>query len=176
VLQAAIDWLAARPHIADSMAMCAINLSAQSIIDEEFTRQLLETLATASVESSTFCFELKETAVVSNLTAATGFVKRAREIGCHVAIDSFGSGLSSFSYIRHLPITYLKIDGLLVRDILDDAVDFAMVRSINEICKTLGKKVIAEHVESDSLLTRLQDIKIDFAQGYHIGRPELIDF
>lgn len=176
VVQVAIDWLAAQPHIAESMAMCGINLSAQSIIDEEFTQQLLAKLEAAPVDLSIFCFELKETAVVSNLSAASGFIKRVREIGCHVAIDNFGSGLSSFSYLRQLPITHLKIDGLLVRDILEDAVDFAMVRSINDICSTLGKKVIAEHVESDSVLTRLQDIKVDFAQGFYIGKPELIDF
>ena len=158
------------------MAMCAINLSAQSIVDEEFTHLLLELLARAPVDVSTFCFELKETAVVSNLSVATSFIKRLRETGCHIAIDNFGGGVSSFSYLRHLPVTYLKIDGLLVRDILDDTVDFALVKSINDIGKALGKKIIAERVESDSLLTRVQEINVDFAQGYFIGKPELIDF
>ncbi len=176
VVDATIDWLSAQPHIADSMAMCAINLSVQSIIDDDFTSQLLERLNRAPLDVSTFCFELKETAVVSHLSAATGFIKRVHEIGCHVAIDNFGSGVSSFSYLRQLPITYVKIDGLLIRDILDDVVDFALVKSINDIGKTLGKKIIAEHVENDSIYSRLQDIKVDFAQGYYIGKPELIDF
>ncbi len=176
VVDATIAWLAGQPHIADSMAMCAINLSVQSIIDEEFTSALLGKLAQAPIDVSILCFELKENAVVSNLSAATSFIKRLRDTGCDVSIDNFGSGVSSFSYLRHLPVTYVKIDGLLVRDILDDAVDFALVKSISDIGKTLGKKIIAEHVESDSLLTRLQDINVDFAQGYHIGKPELIDF
>lgn len=176
VVETTVEWLAGQPHIADSMAMCAINLSVQSIVDEDFTHHLLELLARAPVDVSTFCFELKETAVVSNLSAATSFIKRLRETGCHIAIDNFGGGVSSFSYLRHLPVTYLKIDGLLVRDILDDSVDFALVKSINEIGKALGKKIIAERVESDSLLTRVQDINVDFAQGYFIGKPKLIDF
>ena len=176
VVDATIDWLQGQPHIADSMTMCAINLSVQSIIDEEFTRQLLAKLIKSPVDVSTFCFELKETGVVAHLSTATNFIKRVAETGCHVAIDNFGSGVSSFSYLRHLPITYIKIDGLLVRDILDDAVDFALVKSINDIGKTLGKKIIAEHVESDSMYARLQELDVDFAQGYFVGKPELIDF
>jgi EAL domain-containing protein (putative c-di-GMP-specific phosphodiesterase class I) len=97
------------------------------------------------------------------------------QIGCRFTIDDFGSGLSSFSYLRKLPIDFLKIDGLLVKDILDDPTDFTLVKSINEISKSMGKRTVAEFIESPRLLNAVRDIGIDFAQGFHIGAPELID-
>lgn len=97
-----------------------------------------------------------------------------KRIGSRFALDDFGSGLSSFAYLKHLPVDLLKIDGLFVKDILDDPMDLAMVRSINEIGKVMGKQTIAKFVESTAILNKLRDIGVDYAQGYGIGRPRPI--
>lgn len=176
VVELAIDWLESQPHVTESMELCAINLNGRSFADEEFTRFLLDALKTASFDVSILCFEITETAAIANLSAVTLFMKRVGELGCQFALDDFGSGLSSFAYLKDLPIKYLKIDGLFVKDILEDSIDFAMVKAINEVGQTLGKKTIAEFVENDEVLNKLRDMGVNYAQGYHIGRPEIIDF
>ena len=95
-------------------------------------------------------------------------------LGCRFSIDGFGSGLSSFAYLRKLPVDFLKIDGLLIKDIFDDKTDFTLVKAISDISKSMGKRTIAEFIESPELLNAVRDIGIDFGQGYHLGEPELI--
>lgn len=176
VIERAIDWLEGQPHVTESMQLCAINLHSRSVADEEFTLFLIDTLMNAAVDASLLCFEIAETAVIANLSATSRFMNRVGETGCQFAIDDFGSGLSSFSYLKNLPVSYLKIDGKYIRNILQESVDFAMVKAINEIGQVLGKKTIAEFVESDEVLEKLSEIGVDFAQGYQIGKPELIDY
>lgn len=176
VIEQAIDWLEGQPHVTESMELCAINLNGRSFADEDFTQFLLSALKKANFDVSILCFEIKETAAIANLTAATLFMKRVGDLGCQFALDDFGSGLSSFAYLKNLPVKYLKIDGMFVKDILEDSMDFAMVKAINEIGQTLGKKTIAEFVESDDVLLKLRDMGVNLAQGYHIGKPEIIDF
>ncbi len=176
VVELAIDWLESQPHITESMELCTINLHGRSIADEDFTRFLLAALKVAKFDVSILCFEITETAAIANLSAATLFMKRVGDLGCQFALDDFGSGLSSFAYLKNLPVKYLKIDGMFVKGILEDSIDFAMVKAINEIGQTLGKKTIAEFVENDDVLDKLRDMGINLAQGYHIGRPEIIDF
>ncbi len=176
VIEKAIDWLEGQPHVTESMELCAVNLNGRSFADENFTQFLLSALKNASFDVSILCFEIKETAAIANLTAATLFMKRVGDLGCQFALDDFGSGLSSFAYLKNLPVKYLKIDGMFVKDILEDSMDYAMVKAINEIGQTLGKKTIAEFVENDDVLLKLRDMGVNLAQGYHIGKPEIIDF
>ena len=99
------------------------------------------------------------------------FINTLKSLGCRFALDDFGSGLSSFAYLKNLPVNYLKIDGMFVRDIADDKVDFAMVKSINEVGQVMDMKTIAEFVENDSIKSKVKEIGIDYAQGYGIGKP-----
>jgi EAL domain-containing protein (putative c-di-GMP-specific phosphodiesterase class I) len=113
--------------------------------------------------------------VVAALDSATHMITSLRQQGCRFLLDDFGSGWSSFTYLKHLPVDFLKIDGGLVRDMADDALDEAMVRSINDIGHVMGIATIAEFVESDAILARLRSIGVDYAQGYALQRPLPID-
>ncbi len=176
VVETAIDWLEGQPHVADSMVMCTINIGRQSIVDEEFMQFLLSSLKAAAFDISILCFEVREVDAVANLAAATRFMKRVGELGCKFSVDGIGAGLSSFAYLKNLPVNYLKIDGHYIRNILEDTIDFAMVKALNEIGQSLGMTTVAEHVESDAVLEKLTEMGIDLAQGYYISKPEIIDF
>ena len=117
------------------------------------------------------CFEITETAAIANLSRAMTFMKRLKAVGCSFALDDFGSGLSSFGYLKTLPVDYLKIDGSFVRDIDQDPIARAMVASINNIGHEMGLSTVAEFVESAAILECLQEIGVDYVQGYHLGRP-----
>lgn len=169
-----LDWLAANPSLQNSIRHVALNLSAGSFTVPEFAEKLIRTIETSGVPASKLCFELTETATIANLSKARQFMNELSVIGCRFSIDDFGSGLSSFAYLRKLPVDFLKIDGLLIKDILDDPTDFTMVKAICDISKSMGKRTVAEFVESPRLLNAVRDIGIDFAQGYHLGEPELI--
>ena len=120
-------------------------------------------------------FEITETAAIANLSYATKFINQLKEQGCLFSLDDFGSGLSSFAYLKNLPVDYLKIDGLFVKDILHDKVDLAMVKSINEVGHVMNKKTIAEFVENEAIFNLLKSLGIDYAQGYGIGKPVPLD-
>ncbi len=149
-----------------------INLSGQSLADEGLLTLVEEELARTGVAPARVCFELTETAVISNLAQADHFIQSMKSIGCGFALDDFGSGLSSFSYIKHFPVDYLKIDGSFVRDLIKDPTDRLMVSTINQMGHLLGMKTIAECVEDDSTASELLNIGVDYAQGYAIRRPE----
>jgi EAL domain-containing protein (putative c-di-GMP-specific phosphodiesterase class I) len=102
------------------------------------------------------------------------FIEVLRRLGCRFALDDFGSGLSSFAYLKSLPVDFLKIDGVFVKDIVDDAIDRELVRAINEIGHVMGKRTIAEFVESKEILAALAEIGVDYAQGFELGRPKLL--
>ena len=175
VVDTSLAWLKENPRIFDELGMCSINLSAPSFSNEVFTASLLKKIRASGLPPQRLCFELTETATIANLSSATKFIHHLGELGCRVAVDNFGSGLSSFAYIRNLPVHYVKIDGLFVRDILDDPTDLAMVKAINEIARTLGKETVATFVENGQLLSRVRDLEVDYAQGFHIGQPEIIN-
>jgi EAL domain-containing protein (putative c-di-GMP-specific phosphodiesterase class I) len=128
------------------------------------------------VDASRICFEITETAAVTNLTDATHLITALKEEGFRFALDDFGSGLSSFNYLKHLPVDYLKIDGSFVKDLMDDPIDYAMVESINQIGHILKLKTIAEFVENSETLQILKELKVDYAQGYAIHKPQLLSF
>lgn len=118
-----------------------------------------------------FCFEVTETAAISNLNQATDFLLKLRSKGCKIALDDFGSGLSSFAYLKSLPIDFIKIDGYFVKDIAIDHIDKAFVEAINKIGLVMGLATIAEFVEDDTILQILTEINVDYAQGYGIHKP-----
>jgi len=152
-----------------------INLSGASLSDERFCQAILDTLEQRRLPPGSVCFEITETAAMANLSRVVRFIDDVKKLGCTFALDDFGSGLSSFAYLKTLPVDFLKIDGSFVRDIADDPIDYAMVQSINAIGHVMGLKTIAEFVENDAILQLLSEIGIDYAQGYHIGRPRPLE-
>ncbi len=175
VVSTALGWFAKHPEVLGRLKLCAINLSGHSLGDETFLNYMMQALDDSVVPPHKLCFEITETAAVANLTSATRIVRTLSARGCQFALDDFGSGLSSFAYLKALPVDYLKIDGQFVRDIADDEIDLAMVRSINDIGQVMGKRTIAEFVENDEVLWRLREIGVDYAQGFYIGGPRPLD-
>lgn len=154
-----------------AMVSCAINLSGQSLCDESFLPYVVERIKSSDIPPARICFEITETAVMANLNIAVHFIAVLRDMGVRFALDDFGSGLSSFAYLKNLSVDYLKIDGAFVREMVHDRIDYAMVSSINEIGQLMGIKTIAEFVENDAILEKLRELNVDYAQGYGIGRP-----
>jgi diguanylate cyclase (GGDEF)-like protein/PAS domain S-box-containing protein len=175
VVSSTLDWLASNKAELEALAVCSINLSGHSMGDDEFLDFLLIQFEQSIVPPEKICFEITETAAIANLGAAIQFIHALKEIGCLFALDDFGTGVSSFNYLKNLPVDFIKIDGSFIREIHKDPIDFAMVRSINEIGQVMGKQTIAEFVENDAILKVLRSIGIDYAQGYAIGRPEPIN-
>ncbi|HEX22734.1 MAG TPA: EAL domain-containing protein, partial [Chromatiales bacterium] len=155
--------------------LCGINLSGQSLGDETFYDYVSRLMDLHEVPAEAVCFEITETSAISNLEVAQKFIQKMRARGCRFALDDFGTGVSSFSYLKKLPLDYVKIDGSFIRELLHVPVDEAMVESINRIAHTLGIKTIAEYVESDELLERLRELGTDYAQGYAIAQPAPLD-
>ncbi len=153
----------------------AINLSGDSINDASLLDYILQEKNKFAISLSNVCFEITETVAISNLSKATVFINELKNYGCQFSLDDFGSGLSSFTYLKTLPVNYLKIDGSFVRDISRDKIDRAMVESILQLGKIMELMIIAEHVEDEPTLSILREIGVDYVQGYHLGRPEVID-
>ncbi len=172
VIQTAFELFAGHPGYLARLTTCFINLSGHSIGDEGFLEFIFEQLEKNRIPPGSICFEITETAAVANLSSATRFINALKEHGCRFALDDFGSGLSSFTYLKNLPVDFLKIDGTFVRGILDEPIDLAMVKSISEIGQVMGKQIIAECVEDRSTLEKLKTLDIDYAQGYGIVPPK----
>lgn len=149
----------------------AINLSGASINDEQFIEFLHEQFALYQIPPALICFEITETVAIANLGKAAQFIRSLREIGCHFALDDFGSGMSSFAYLKNLPVDFLKIDGSFIKHIVDDPIDLAMVEAINQIGHLMGIKTIAEFVENQEILAKITALGVDYAQGYGIAKP-----
>lgn len=171
VVSHTLDWLAAYQDSLDQIRVCAINLSGQSLGDADFLPFLLDTIRASNVPPELLCFEVTETATIENMGSARKLISTLRAEGCSFALDDFGSGMSSFAYLKNLEVDYLKIDGQFVREMQDNPLDLAMVRSINEIGQTMGMRTIAEFVENDQIRKQLEAIGVDFVQGYGIDKP-----
>jgi diguanylate cyclase (GGDEF)-like protein/PAS domain S-box-containing protein len=171
VVTHALHLLSQQPTFVDRLAVCAINLSGQSVGNQVFYHHVLKEFDKTGVPPAKICFEITETAAVINLSGATCFIEDLKNLGCRFALDDFGNGLSSLSYLKNLAVDFLKIDGVFVRDTVDDPIDLAMVKSINEIGQLMGKQTIAEHVENEAILKQLEGLGIDYVQGYGISRP-----
>jgi len=155
----------------DRLGVCAINISGASLSDDEFLDFVQTQFVRHRVPHAAVCFEITETTAVTSLTKAIDFMTALRGCGCRFALDDFGVGVSSFTYLKHLPVDYLKIDGSFVKDLLQDPVDYAMVEAINRIGHLMGKQTIAESVENDATLDALRRIGVDYAQGFGIAMP-----
>jgi diguanylate cyclase (GGDEF)-like protein/PAS domain S-box-containing protein len=149
----------------------AINLSGASIGDESFLDFIREQFTHFDVPCQCICFEITETAAIARLDKATHFIQELRALGCLFSLDDFGAGMSSFAYLKHLPVDYLKIDGGFVKDMADDPIDRAMVEAINSVGHVMGKKTIAEFVDSERVSALLREIGVDYAQGYGVAKP-----
>ncbi len=174
VIRNAFEWLVQHPACTQKLNLLSINLSGHSLGDGQLMGHIIERFKEGRIPPEKICMEITETAAITNLTSATRFIRMLKEWGCRFALDDFGSGLSSFAYLKNLPVDFLKIDGLFVKDILDDAIDYAMVKSINEIGHVMGKKTVAEFVDSEAILKSLRVIGVDYAQGYAVGKPRPI--
>lgn len=171
VVRHTLRWL--QQHAADPglAAHYSINLSGQSLSDSSFLEFILQEIDRAGVDPARVSFEITETAAVTVSRNALQLMHTLRERGCRFLLDDFGSGWSSFAYLKNFPVDFLKIDGSLVRDIAHDILDEAMVRAINEIGHVLGIATIGEFVESEAILERLRELGVDYAQGWATGRP-----
>jgi EAL domain-containing protein (putative c-di-GMP-specific phosphodiesterase class I) len=143
--------------------------------DDSFLDLLFDALVRYQVPRDKLIFEITETTAAANLEDAADFINEMRSIGCRFSLDDFGVGQSSYSYLKPLPVDFIKIDGAFVRDITRSDVDFALVRSITEMGHYLNKKVIAEYVSAKDILETVKAIGVDYAQGHVHGLPSLLD-
>lgn len=172
VVRQTLQWLTQHPESIHNLALCAINISGHSMGNQEFTDFLFHELQASAVPCNKICLEITETAAMSNMTQAIEFFGQLKQLGCLIALDDFGSGLSSFGYLKKLPVDIVKIDGLFVREMDNNEMDHVMVRSINDLAKQMGKRTVAEFVESHQIIEQLIELGVDYAQGYAIGKPK----
>jgi len=175
VIEHSFNLLAEHPDFLKHVNFISINLSGRSITDPEMLEFIIKHFDISGIEGNKICFEVTETAAISNLSSAMKFISTLKELNCRFALDDFGSGLSSFAYLKNLSVDFLKIDGVFVKDIVSDPIDYAMVKSINEIGQVMGMQTIAEFVENEDIKSMLKNIGVDYAQGYGIGKPSLFD-
>jgi len=175
VFERTLAWMQTNNKQLTMFDHISINLSGASLGDDELLQHIMYKITQANVLPKQIMFEITETAAISNLANATVFINTLSEFGCQFALDDFGSGLSSFAYLKNLPVNTLKIDGIFIKDILTNPIDAAMVKSINEIGHLMKLKTVAEFVENDAIKQELESIGVDYAQGYGIGKPQPID-
>jgi diguanylate cyclase (GGDEF)-like protein len=149
----------------------SVNLSTKSVVDGEFKRYLMQRISESSIPTKQLGFEVTETALARDIKDTVAFMEEVRAMGCSCYLDDFGSGFASFSYLKDFPVNYVKIDGIFVREMIQNTADLAMVISIMELAHFMDKAVIAEHVSDAAIGKALKEMGVDFAQGYHFGRP-----
>jgi len=171
VIEHAFRWMADNKRTLARVGGCSINLSAPSLSDEELLEFVLEQFSLTKLPPGKVLFEVTESSAIQSLSNAENFIRVMKEYGCRFSLDDFGSGHSSYSYLKHLPVDFVKIDGMFVRDIAENPSDYAMVQSINEIGHFMGKRTVAEFAESEEVIARLREIGVDYAQGYAIEVP-----
>lgn len=171
VIERVFQWMVSHVSELADIGGLAINLSGSSLNEEGFATYILTLAEEMQVPMQQVCFEITETAGIANLSSASDFILSVKKSGCMFALDDFGSGLSSYAYLKNLPVDFLKIDGAFVKNMDENPYDYAVVKSITEIGHFMGKKIIAEYVEKDSVLAMLREIGVDYGQGYAIAKP-----
>ena len=171
VVRKALGELADRSEREEARYTLAVNLSGTSLSEDRFLDFVTEELKRQKLPKGAICFEITETAAISNLSRVVHFMQTLKALGCKFSLDDFGSGLSSFTYLKNLPVDYLKIDGQFVSNVVDDTVDESMVKAISEVGHAMGIETIAERVETRQVLEKLGALGVEFAQGYYIARP-----
>ncbi|WP_150913097.1 DUF1631 family protein [Marinobacter halotolerans] len=175
VVSEIMSWMRNNPDALEKITTLNVNLSGASLSDDSFMLGL-ETMLRRSPElAHKLCFEVTETSAVSNLHFAADFMNELKRLNCRFALDDFGTGLSSYAYLQKLPVDYVKIDGIFVRDLTTNMTNYAMVRSINELCHFLDLRTIAEYVEDMETMEALREIQVDYGQGFGIAKPRRLD-
>jgi diguanylate cyclase (GGDEF)-like protein/PAS domain S-box-containing protein len=175
VVNAVFDWLIKHPDHLQKLSLCSINLSGASIGDPNFLVFLKEKLQDSQIPLQKISFEVTENAAIKNILKARDFIDTIKEYGCKFALDDFGSGHSSFAYLKDLPVDILKIDGMFVKGIHLEPVNYAMVKAINDVGQVMKMKTIAEYVENEEICNSLKEIGVDYGQGYYFGKSESLD-
>ena len=171
-----LDLFSRHPQLLDRLDLVSINLSAISIREPQFAQFIINTFTRLQLPANKFCFEITETQAIVNVDSARNFMQALRELGCHFALDDFGSGFASYAYLHQLAFDKIKIDGIFVRDMDTDPAHFAMVKSIVEMATSLDKEVIAEFVETEEVAEQLHELGVTWGQGYYHHRPEELNF
>jgi len=171
VFERACYLLQQNSHSLEKLHQCTINLSAQSLLDEDFNDVIISTLREFNIPPEKICFEFSEATAIGNLRHTLEFIESLHKFGFSFSLDNFGSGISSFSYLKQLPVDTIKIDGSLVKNIVSNPVDFTMVNFIHDIGKSLGRKTTACFVENNKIMDKLERIGVDYVQGYAVGKP-----
>ena len=174
VVQAVLRWMEDHEEIVAKSDGFSINLSGNSLSDDTFLEYILGQFAASTIPPELICFEITETAAITNLADAIEFIRVLKQTGCKFSLDDFGSGLSSYAYIQKLPVDFIKIDGIFIRNIANNERDQALVKSINELAHFMGMKTVAEYVENYEILSVLRSIGVDHSQGYGIKKPGLL--
>ena len=172
VIAHSLAWLAENTNNDTALITLSINLSGQTLGNPDMLKFIIDKMEETGAAPKQIIFEVTETSAITNITSATSFMLTLRGYGCRFSLDDFGSGLSSFTYLKKLPVEFLKIDGIFVRDILSDPVDFAMVKAISELGQLLGKEIIAEFVETRELADELRKMGVNYMQGHAYGKPQ----
>jgi two-component system CheB/CheR fusion protein len=176
VVRRVLRFLGALPEsIQQGPGTCFVNLSGVSLSDRTFVDFVTDELAESGVPPARVCFEITETSAVEHIDQAQEVMGTLRDLGCAFALDDFGQGMSSYGYLKNLPVSYLKIDGLFIQDIAKDSLDRAMVESINQLAQLYGLRTVAESVSSQAVLDVVRAIGIDLAQGHHVGSPKPLE-
>jgi diguanylate cyclase (GGDEF)-like protein len=175
VVRMALDWLENHPQFTQQVAMCSINLSAGTVLDDGFVGFIAERLQRSTVPADRICFEITETSAMRDPARAQRVIDSLRGLGCRFALDDFGTGFCSFSQLRSLDVDFIKIDGSFVRELQTSPLAIEVVSSITRIAHLLHKRTIAEHTETDAVRAVLVAMGVDYAQGYAIDRPQLLD-
>lgn len=163
--------LTSDPAELENLGICNINLSGQSFSNANMASYIIDQFIETGMPAEKICFEITETAAVTDIINAKKFINKLKDYGCLFALDDFGSGLSSFQYLKDLPVDIVKIDGAFVKNMATDKFDVAAVKSINDIAKASGKQTVAEFVENKEILEKLEQVGVDYAQGYYFGKP-----
>ncbi len=174
VVTHAFHWFAEHASRGERLSLCTLNVSGSSLGDEMFLSFVLDELDRTGVPASRLAFEITETAAITDMTRARRFIEALKARGCRFALDDFGTGLSSFGYLKMLPVDFVKIDGSFIRNLVNDPVNIMLVRAIVEVSRVMGKKTVAESVETAGVADTLREIGVDYLQGFGVGPPKLL--